>query len=114
MELLQRIEESGGQLLRVERAAGDVLLTFDVGRVLLMAEAGGGVAVSPVEAAGSLGPLSDSGEEEPWWRFLGNPLTGAEATEEGLRLRFRPDGQNPRFVQVSGTADGVRARLEGP
>ena len=57
------------------------LLTFDVGRIAVLAEASPrGLAVevvaSPQDAPGGLEPAS---EKEPWWRLLGAPLTQVRA-----------------------------------
>lgn len=115
MEVLARVVENGGQLLRVERDPAGLLLTFDLGRVRVSAAAGGLEAAlldagdSPPEGA------ADAGEEEPWWRFLGNPLTAVwpgDPDPASVRLRFRPEGENPRVVRLVAEGRGVRASLE--
>lgn len=131
MKLLEAVAERGGRLLQVERgspaeragqdemAAPALLLTFDVARILVTAKPGRALALrqvqTPEEAGGGLAP---AGEEEPWWRVVGSPLvraTSEEAEGGGLRavrLQFRPDDQDPRFVSLRLDSSLVRARLE--
>lgn len=114
MELLERVVETGGQLLRVERDPAGLLLTFDVGRVRFRATPGGDGVAAELLAPGadaSAGAV-DAGEQEPWWRLLGNPLTAVWPEAGALRLRFRPESANPKVVRLAIAGGGVQAVLE--
>lgn len=117
MELFRRVAEAKGRLLRVQcykergRKAPDrvsgLLLTFDVGRILVWAEAeatdGEELSYMHVQDTEDLaGGLSLLDEEEPWWRVLGSPLFRVWARRDppGVRLQFRPDDSNPRFIEL--------------
>lgn len=126
IELFERAARAGGQMLRVERAdgtdAGDTalgyLLTFDVGRIFVRADALSGDVVAEVAESGPRGPfdLVSVDEDEPWWRVLGQPLRHAWETAagdaRGFRLQFRPHDDNPRFVLLTPAGGKVRAGLE--
>jgi len=116
-EILERVAEAGGKLLRVTRdpvAGGGglshkLVLTFDVGALRL--SSGGaaleGLPVDPGEAAGV-----DAAEEEPWWAVLGHPLTRVqERPGGGLLVQFRADEASPRLflLEPSGAAVAVRS-----
>ena len=99
-ELFEQAADAGAQLLRVEKRvhAGDVdlhasalLLTFDVGRILVTAEPARNVLVAThVESAeASPAGLTDASEEEPWWRLLGAPLSAARETPDAMRIELR-------------------------
>ncbi len=72
MERLERVVEAGGVLLKADRFAGQnpllvagVLLTFDVGRLLVEADPGtGGVRTTLVET-------KDPAKEEEFHRYRG-------------------------------------------
>jgi hypothetical protein len=132
IELLERAAEARGRVLRVEllplagsepesaRGAG-FLLTFDIGRVLVVADPSRRRLVlrhvqSPAELESiRLVPLD---EEEPWWRVAGNPLTriwpgnagegaaSAEGDLQEVRLQFREDDERPKVISLR-YADGV-------
>jgi len=130
LEILERAAEARGKLLRVEgdragATVGVLGLTFDVGRVLVT-PGEEGVEIRSLEASGGepegLGALD---EEEPWWRFLGHPITVAwpGGVEEGvgarglgslmvLKLRFREENENPRVVRLEATGNALRVSLE--
>jgi hypothetical protein len=129
MELLERVTEVGGQLLRVERypdrapdrrnLAPALLLTFDVGVVLVWVNAGEGRLetdhIRDIEDAPR--NLTRLDEQEPWWRVIGSPLTAVDAVGGkrcGFRLRFRPEDRNPRFVRLMPEDGSVRVRMEKP
>ncbi len=138
MELLRRVSEADGQLLRVERYAGmaesnaagqstrgshhglvpGLLLTFDVGRVLVWANPGQRRLecehIRDVEDVPK--ELVCLDEEEPWWRVLGSPLARVVADGESpaYRLQFRRDERNPRFIWLIQRGDCVRIRMETP
>jgi hypothetical protein len=131
LEILERAAEARGQILRVEAdrtsgAPGMLVLTFDVGRIMI----GPGERGLRIEHVGARGALPEGleslDEAEPWWRLLGHPLTavwpGDAAGGEGargsgetsvLKLRFREPDANPRIVRIEARGEGVRAVLEG-
>jgi hypothetical protein len=131
VELFEAVAENGGHLLQVDRgspaggtgedamSAPALLLTFDVARILVTAKPGRALELrqvqTPEEAGGGLAPAS---EDEPWWRVLGSPLVRVASEEaeggglRGVRLQFRPDDQDPRFVSLRLDSSLVRARLE--
>lgn len=118
MELFERVVAAGGVLLRVDfqELAGGVsglLLTFDVGRLLVRADPlAGGLRVEYAESRGGVeGELLSADEEEPWWRVLGNPLARVSAAAGGLQLQFRADGDNPRIIALASEGRRVRAAL---
>ena len=104
---------------------GGLLLTFDVGRILVGSTPAGlfvGEAKDRGELSDGLTPLD---EEEPWWRLLGHPLTAVWPGDAGdavaarsasgspaWKLRFREETENPRTIRLQATASGVRAFLE--
>ena len=119
-DLLDRVVDAGGILLRVEclhpdgMQAAAMVLTFDAGRMLLSvsADASGLTALALETQDDVPGGLEDSSESEPWWRVLGNALGGVElrgADGAAIRLQFRPSDQNPRFITITarGTVLGV-------
>jgi hypothetical protein len=130
LEILERAAEARGRLLRVEAdragAAPRVLvLTFEVGRILLTAGDEGLSVAHMEERSGLPGELSSLDEEEPWWRVLGQPITAAwpGGVEAGIgasglgslmvvKLRFREEGDNPRVVVLEATGSAVRVSLE--
>lgn len=126
MQLLERIVDVGGVLLRAERVpvpgaqgsarAGAFLLTFDVGRILVGAEPeGDGLQFLHLEVGDEPpGSRELADEEEPWWRVLGSPL--ARATEDAARgvvaLQFRKDGDNPRVLTLARAGEVVAVGLD--
>ena len=132
MEHFEKIAELGGRILRVDRSSptagpGDdqemcapaILLSFDVARILVTARPGRSLELRQVESADEAGGgLSLASEDEPWWRVLGTNLVRCwdEEAEGGglraLRLQFRSDGDNPRFIWLRLSAGLVRATLE--
>ena len=121
MEVFERAAAAGGQLLQVERLApavdGDdtaaLLLTFDVGRILVSLDsATARLVATHVSAAGDGVPRGavNANEEEPWWRLLGSALVRVAVTEDAtcLRLDFRIAGAASRTLAL--VSDGVRLR----
>jgi len=124
MNLFERVVSARGRLLRVERYADSekrnsnlvpgLLMTFDVGRILIW----GGAKTSKLQ----LEPISNSedapsrlvrlDEKEPWWRVLGSPLVAVQSIDEkpGFRLQFRQSDRSPRTISL--TLDGNRIRIE--
>ena len=127
IELFERAVEGGGQLLRAEaRVVGGasnhvavLLLTFDVGRILVRAEpATGALVIDYVEAADKApAGLTDASEEDPWWRVLGQPLARVWPVGdagESVCIQFRADDENPRLVTLEARGQAVGVRLETP
>lgn len=121
MERLERVVEAGGVLLKAERFAGPnpqlvagLLLTFDVGRLLVEVDPGGGtVRTTLIETKDAIPPgMEDAAEEEPWWRLIGAPLSRATASSAGVRLQFRADNENPRIVVLENDGGEVRVELD--
>ncbi len=123
MERLQRAAEARARLLKAERlgretsgATPGFLLTFEEGRLLIRVEAASGEVHSVfLESREGLAEgLFDAGEDDPWWRVMGSPLTRVWAGEsprgdpQGMRLQFRDDQDSPRIVAL--VADGNRIR----
>jgi hypothetical protein len=131
VKLLEAVAEKKGCLLQVDRgspaggtgedemSAPALLLTFELARILVTAKPGRALELRQVqtreEAGGGLAPAS---EDEPWWRVIGSPLVRASSEEaEGgglraVRLQFRADDQNPRFMSLRLDSSLVRVRLE--
>lgn len=121
MELFERAAAAGGRLLQVHRLpatggsdedAAALVLTFDVGRILVSVDsATAHLVATHLAGAGDIpdGALNAS-EEEPWWRLLGTPLAGAAESEAGtcLRLDFQLSDAPPRTLALA--SDGVRLR----
>ena len=122
-DLLVRVVDAGGVLLRVEclhpdgMIAAAVLLTFDVGQLLLSVRNDGpGLSALALETPEDVpGGLEDASEGEPWWRVLGTVLGGVEAKtadSSAIRLQFRSTDQNPRFISITARGAVVGAELE--
>jgi hypothetical protein len=137
IELLERAAEAGGCFLKAERlldaeGAADsssgpgYLLTFDVGRILVVADrANGCLQLRQVESADEVASirLAPLDEEEPWWRLAGNPITRAWPCHEGsgasistgevgdIRMQFRRRDDKPRFVSLRYEAGAVHVAL---
>lgn len=121
MERLERVVEAGGVLLKAERFAGSnpllvagVLLTFDVGRLLVEADPNASTIHTTLIESKDAVPkgMIDAVEEEPWWRVLGAPLARVSACERGARLQFRADGDNPRVIALEASGDQVSVSLD--
>ena len=119
--LLDRVVDAGGVLLRVEYLHPDgmnaaaILLTFDVGRLLLCVRSEAkGLTALPLEKPEDVpGGLEDTGEDDPWWRILGNALCGVDSQRpDDIRLQFRKTEENPKFVTVAARGSRVRVELE--
>jgi hypothetical protein len=130
LTVFERAVEARGRILRAEAdrtdlTPGVLVLTFDVGRILIR-PGEDGLLVEHVDDAEALpdglDPLDDA---EPWWRLLGQPLTAAwpGGVEEGvgarglgslmvLKLRFREESDNPRIVRIEAAGRAVRVSLE--
>ena len=121
MERLERVVEAGGILLKAERFTGPnpvlgagVLLTFDVGRLLVEVDpAGGTIHTTLIESKDAIPPgMENATEEEPWWRLVGAPLTRVAVTESGVRMQFRADADNPRIVALENDGGEVHVSLD--
>ncbi len=124
MERLERVVEAGGCLLKTDRLGGmgpqlasGFMLTFDVGRLLLEVDAAAGkirsVVVESVEDIPS--GMTNTSEDEPWWRVIGAPLARVWAGEigaQGLRLQFRADEEHPRIVALVPSGSELQATLD--
>jgi hypothetical protein len=131
LKVFERSVDARGRLLRVEAdrtgpTPRQLVLTFDVGRVLLR-PTDDGLSAAIVEDRGALPPgVEPIDEDEPWWRLLGQPLTaawpggteGAEGAQASgpllvLKLRFREETENPRIVSLESAGSAIRVALEG-
>jgi hypothetical protein len=130
LEIFESIVKSGGRILRAEadRAGGtsDVLvLTFDVGRVLVRSGDDGLLMTHASDRSAIPEDLIALDEEDPWWRLMGQPATAAwpGGVEEGvgarglrslmiLKLRFREETDNPRILVLESTGRSVRVSLD--
>jgi hypothetical protein len=137
IELFERVAESRGRLLRVQQLispgrsddpsnAAGYLLTFDVGRILVLpAPSSEGVVLTEVKDESEIeAALALLDEEDPWWRVLGNSITRAwpgvrsEGAASGgaetgdVRLQFREDSENPKVISLSYAAGSVRVATE--
>lgn len=126
MDLLERVAENNGVLLRIERLslpgvpgaarAAGFILTFDLGRILMSAGPGGrGLVFLHLEVGENPpGERAIADEDEPWWRVLGSPLVKAtDDLERGvLALQFRKDDDNPRVVTVKPDGELVLVGLD--
>ena len=130
LEIFERAVEARGRILRAEAdytdaAPGMLLLTFDVGRIVIRPH-DDGLLIEPLEV-GDAPPagLESLDEHEPWWRLLGHPITAAwpGGVEEGvgarglrslmvLKLRFREESDHPRIVRLDAAGHAVRVSLE--
>lgn len=139
LEIFERAVGSGGRLLKAEgdRAGpklGLLVLTFDIGRILIATDSAMDSATDGstltvrhgLERAGLPPGLVSLQEEEPWWRLLGHPLTavwpgdvewGTGARSLGpstiLKLRFREESENPRVITLAAVGGAVTVTLVG-
>ena len=131
LEIFERAVAARGRLLRVEGDRRDsaptvLVLTFDVGRILIRPNEDGLAVIHLEDPAALPEGLETLAEEEPWWRLLGQPLTAAwpGGAEEGvgarglgslmvLKLRFREESENPRTVLLEAAGAAIRVSLEG-
>lgn len=124
-ETLERVIRAQGRLLQVDRAplagpagarVSSVLrLVFDVGVVTL--SSGGADADLEVEIASAAEPRSavfvSASEDEPWWKLLGFPPTRVGGRPGGgVRVQFRGDQENPRWLALFSRDGGVEASLD--
>jgi hypothetical protein len=128
MELLERAAGKGAVLLQVDArtAAGSdelasaLLLTFDVGRMLLRANPRRSELEAEVLEPGERPPagVESAADREPWWRVLGAPLLRVwpvgPALASGVCMQFRADEQQPRIITLEPQGASVRIRLENP
>ena len=130
LEIFERIAEAGGRILRAEAEGADptsevFALTFDVGRVTVRSGDEGLMISQTTEREELPGDLMDRGEEEPWWRLLGQPVTAAwpGGVEDGvgarglhslmvLKMRFREESDNPRILCLEAAGRSVRVSVE--
>lgn len=130
LEIFERAVEARGRLLRAEAdrtgpTPGALVLTFDVGRIVIR-PADDGLLVDHVSDAGKLPDgLEAVDEAEPWWRLLGQSITAAwpGGVEDGvgarglgslmlLKLRFREESDNPKIVRLESAGRAVRVSIE--
>ena len=123
MELLEKVAGAGGQLLRVEvQGRGEIsalILTFDVGRVLVEVDSASGLLLERHLEPGDSIQAASVQEEEPWWRVLGSPLSRVLDIDPGggsvgVALQFRPDGDNPRRIALLAGGSGLVVQLQKP
>ena len=131
LQVFERAVDANGRLLRVEAdrtgsTPRKLILTFDVGRILIQPSDDGLTIATIADRAALPEGMTALEEEDPWWRLLGQPLTAAwpggveesvGATGSGpllaLKLRFREETQNPRIVLLESAGTAVRVSLEG-
>jgi len=125
MVLFERTAAAGGQLMQVQREhsaseseSGKFLLTFDVGRILVH-DGGDALVAEHLESSDEIpAGMVNATDEEPWWRLLGSPLVRVWSVPEvsggslALRLQFRADDENPRFVSLHPEGGHVRISLD--
>ena len=130
LEIFERAVGARGRLLRVDAdrtgpTPSTLVLTFDVGRIVLR-PGEKGLRVDHAKDRSELpGGLVTLEEEEPWWRVLGQPITAAgpggtekavgasgPGTLETLKLRFREEDENPRIVRLDRAGAAIRVALE--
>ena len=126
MELLEKVAAAGGQLLRVEvQGASDgavlaaLILTFDIGRVLVQADSATGLLLEQYLEPADARPVVNADEQDPWWRVLGSPLSRVLDIDSGggsvgVALQFRQDGDNPRRIALLARGDGLVVQLQKP
>jgi hypothetical protein len=130
LEIFERAVEARGKILRAEAdrsgaTTGVLMLTLDVGRIILRAD-DEGLSVEHLDDGRMLPDgLAPVDEEEPWWRLLGQPITAAwpGGVEEGvgapglgalmvLKLQFREASDNPKIVLIEAAGQAVRVSIE--
>ncbi len=130
LEIFERAVEARGRILRAEAdrtgpTPGVLVLTFDVGRIVIR-PADDGLLLEHVGDAGKLPDgIEPLDETEPWWRLLGESITAAwpGGVEDGvgarglgslmvLNLRFREESDNPRTVRLESAGRAVRVSIE--
>ena len=114
MELLERAAAAASPLLAAESLSeGGLLLTFEAGRLRLRGDpASAGLVEELVEAGDRDASRGvNLGEDEPWWRLIGNPLVAVSAVPGGAALQFRHDNDNPRIVEIVLEAGALRVAL---
>ena len=125
MEVFERAAAAGGRLLKVDQLpladgsdedAAALVLTFDVGRILVSFDSASSclVATHVAEAGDVPGSTVDASEAEPWWRFLGAPLVAATESEAGacLRLEFQVAGARTRTLALVSDGTRLQATIE--
>ena len=130
LEIFERAVEARGRVLRAEAdqsgaTPGILVLTFDVGRIVVRPGEDGLLIEHLGDAAALPDGLEALDDEDPWWRLLGQPITAAwpGGVEEGvgarglgslmvLKLRFREELDSPRIVRLEAAGRAVRVSLE--
>ena len=139
MELFERAAEAEGRILKAEQLveSGGIanpehgigyLLTFDVGRILVLPDRERGCLVlRPVTDAEELAEvqLASLMEEEPWWKVLGDCLArvwpggqgpgaiSSEGDPDEICLQFRADDDSPKVISLCYEAGRVRVSETG-
>jgi hypothetical protein len=128
MDLLEQVAKAGGKILRVERYVdrgqtdesliSTLLLTFDVGRVLIWVDKKRSQLAyehitDPEDLPRTRVKLD---QEEPWWRIIGSPLTAVrpDGERKGCQLQFRADEHNPRYILLVIEGDCIRVGMKKP
>jgi hypothetical protein len=129
-EVFERAVKARGRILRAEAdqagtTPGVLVLTFDVGRILIRPGEDGLLVEHLGDAAELPKGLDRLDDAEPWWRLFGQPLTAAwpGGVEDGvgagglgslmvLKLRFREESDSPRVVRLEAVGRAVRVSLE--
>jgi len=130
LEIFERAVEARGRLLRCEAdrsgtTPGVLVLTFDVGRIVIRPTEDGLLVEHAADANALPDGLETADDEEPWWRLLGQSISAAwpGGVEDGvgarglgalmvLKLRFREESDNSRTVRLEAAGRTVRVSLE--
>ncbi len=111
--ILEELIREEPRLLRAELAPADereaatcfrgLLLTFDVGRLVVAIDAEKGILRVDHGTEVELDEADIEGvdEEEPWWTLMGHALVRARRGPDVLELQFRADDKSPKLVTLT-------------
>jgi len=97
---------ASGSAARLKR----LRLTFDVGVMELVTE-GSSLVCQSLPAGSEATGLRSWGEEDPWWKLMGQPISRVIAeSRDCIRLQWRHDSDNPTVVEIKSSASGIEVR----